>query len=270
MASFSPGVNAALSSIETIKAGIVPPFLTREELDELLGAWHRLWNDKSIENANKRFLVDHKMYREPAFAKLATHPAVQEIVRKTIGDFQLAGYAVVATPRNADVPTDPTKVPFHTDHCVYSDTPVPDARDTFVCVWVNFEELRMENGPFCIAVGTDKWNIGWEFFQSGKRPNLSVADMNWPPSFNVGPAGTTAVYSGKTWHSATSNASDNVRKGLNMNFVPRHPLDTLKRNPFDICALSADNYAYLQKLIGIDGFLIDRIPAMEGMKVAGM
>ena len=221
-------------------------------------AWNRLWNDPTVENANKRFIVDHKIYLEPAFARVAIHPVVQEIVRRVIGDFQLAGYAVVATPRNGERAMLLHEVPFHVDHCVYSDVPEETARDTFVCVWVNFETMAMENGPFVLAVGTDKWNIGWNFFKDGKRPNLKVSDMKWPATFNVGPAGTTAVYSGKTWHSASTNASDIVRKGLNMNFVPRHPIDTLRRNPFDLCALSEANYATLEKLIGIPDYLIRR------------
>ncbi|HEY8665788.1 MAG TPA: phytanoyl-CoA dioxygenase family protein [Tepidisphaeraceae bacterium] len=265
---FSPDVQQALECIGREKAGILPPYLTRAELDELLEAWWRLWNDKSIENANRRFIVDHKLYREPAFAKLATHPVVQEAVRRVIGDFQLAGYSVVATPRNGDHPTQPRDVPFHVDHCVYSDVPVDQARDTFVCVWVNFEELKIENGPFAIAVGTDKWNIGWEFLKDGKRPGLTVKDLGFDryATFNVGPAGTTAVYSGKTWHSGTVNASEQVRKGLNMNFVPRRPLDSLRRNPFDVCALPEQTYRDLEQLIGIGDYMIARDPRMEGQK----
>jgi len=262
---FTPEMTSALNFIQKEKAGILPPYLSRAELDACLEAWHRLWNDPTIENANKRFIVDHKIYLEPAFARVATHPVVQEVVRRTIGEFQLAGYAVVATPRNGEREMRPDEVPFHVDHCVYSDVKEEIARDTFVCVWANFEDIAMENGPFCIAVGTDKWSIGWDFFKDGKRPNLKVVDMKWPPSFNIGPAGTTAVYSGKTWHSATTNASEVVRKGLNMNFVPKHPLDSLRRSSFDLCALSESNYAKLTELIDIPGYLIDRVPEFSGM-----
>ncbi len=262
MPTFSPEVDQALAVIEREKSGFVPPYLTRAELDDLLAAWQRLFTDPSIKLENQRFIIDHKLYTEPAFAKLATHPVVQQIVRNTIGEFQLAGYSVVATPRNGDVVTTPETTPFHTDHCVYSDVPVPQARDTFVCVWVNFEELKMENGPFALALGTHKFNIGWEFFQ--QRPGLKVEHMGWSrvAGYNVGPAGTTAVYSGKTWHSSTKNCSDQVRKGLNMNFVPRHPLDTLKRNAFDLCALSQDKYDRLTKMIAIPDYLIERIPEL--------
>ena len=258
----APEVQAALDSIGVIKSGFIPPYLTAAELADLMTAWNHLFNDPTIEVANARFIVDHKLYLEPALARLATHPVVQDVVRRVIGDFQLAGMSIVATPPNAKEPTTIETVPLHVDHCVYSDTPVNEARDTFVCVWVNFEELKMEHGPFCLGVGTDKFNIGWEFFKA--RPNLKVKDMRWDNliGFNIGPAGNTAVYSGKTWHAGTNNCSDKVRKGLNMNFVPRHPLDTLRRNPFDACALSKPNYDAFTKLLGIPGYVIDHNPVM--------
>jgi ectoine hydroxylase-related dioxygenase (phytanoyl-CoA dioxygenase family) len=268
MPAFTQPVADALDYIAREKAGFVPPFLSPGELTDLMAAWRRLFDDPTVKLENQRFIVDHKLYREAAFARLATHPVVQQIVRNTIGDFQLAGFSVIATPKNSEKPTTPQTTNFHTDHCVYSDVPVCDARDTFVCVWVNFEDLAMENGPFALAVGTHKLNIGWEFFKS--RPGLKVTDMGWDrvAQYNVGPAGSTAVYSGKTWHAGTNNCSNEVRKGLNMNFVPRHPLDTLKRNPFDLCALSEENYAELQRLIGIPGYIIERIPALSAAAAA--
>ena len=252
----SPDVASALDSIETEKAGFLPPFLTGGDLAELNADWERLFNDPDVKVANRRFIVDHKMYQIASFARLATHPVIQEATRRVIGDFQLAGYAVVATPKNSETPTVLGEVPFHVDHSVYSDIPVSQARDTFVCVWVNFEELAIENGPFALAIGTDKWNIGMDFLR--ERPGLTVNNIGFDryTAFNVGPAGTTAVYSGKTWHAATKNCSDKVRRGLNMNFVPRHPLDSNKRNSFDVCALEPARYAALNTLIGIDGYLI--------------
>jgi ectoine hydroxylase-related dioxygenase (phytanoyl-CoA dioxygenase family) len=259
----APNVEAAIESIGKIKSGFLPPFLTRAELDECLAAWERLYTDPDVKIANQRFIVDHKLYLEPIYSRVATHPAVQRVVTAVIGEFQLAGMSIVATPNNGATPSTIETTPLHVDHCVYSDTPVHEARDTFVCVWVNFEELAMENGPFALGVGTDKFNVGWEFFKA--RPNLTVKDMRWDNliQFNTGPAGSTAVYSGKTWHSATTNSSQKMRKGLNMNFVPRHPLDTLKRNPFDACALSADKYERFAQLLGTPGYVIDRIPSMS-------
>jgi len=253
--------------LEKEKSAILPPFLTRDELKELLDAWHRLYTDPSIKVANARFIVDPKLYQEPAFAKLARHPAVQDAARRTIGEFKLAGYSVVATPRNGDEPTTPEKIQFHIDHCVYSDTPVSQARDTFVCIWVNFEDVALENGPFVLARDTDKFNLGYEFFES--RRGLTIQDMGWDRRaiYNICPAGTTAVYSGKTWHAGTVNCSNQVRKGLNFNFVPARPLDTLKRNPFDACALSEEAYEDLTRLLGPD-YLIAWDPAMSGAAAA--
>lgn len=258
---FSPAIATALDAVARDKAGFLPPYLNDAELADLLAAWTRLYTDPTVKLSNQRFIVDPKLYGEPAFARLATHPVVQEVVRRVIGPFQLAGYAVVATPPNGTTPSTPQTTPFHVDHCVYSDVPVNVARDTFVCVWVNFEALAMENGPFALAVGTDKWNIGWEFFKA--RPGLEVKDMGWDrlAAYNTGPAGSTAIYSGKTWHSATTNCSQVVRKGLNMNFVPAQPLDSLRRNFFDACALERPAYDALAALIGIPGYLIAHDPA---------
>ena len=251
-------VDEALEGIGREKAGFLPPFLSQDELAELLEAWYHVFGLPYVQVSNKRFVVDHRLYEEPAFARLATHPVVQEAARRVLGDFQLAGYAMVATPRNGEEATTAQTVNFHVDHCVYSDVPVAKARDTFVCIWVNFEELAMENGPFALAVGTDKLNLGWEHFQ-GPGNSKAVRDMGWSSiaGFNIGPAGSTAVYSGKTWHAGTVNCSDSIRKGLNINIVPAHPLDTLKRNPFDLCALSRERYAKLDLLIDRPGYLID-------------
>ena len=250
----------ALDNIEKEKAGFLPPFLDVGEIDELLAAWYRLYDAPDIPIDAARFIVDSRLYKEAAFARLATHPVVLETARRVIGDCQLASYSVVATPRNGDVPTTAQTVQFHVDHGVYSDVPVPQARDTFVCIWVNFEELAMENGPFALAVGTHALNIGWEHFANAPDRTAAVAQMGWDKiaGFNIGPAGTTAVYSGKTWHAGTVNASDRVRKGLNMNYVPRHALDTLRRNPFDVCALEKQEYDALNSLINIPDFLVPR------------
>ena len=254
-----PKVSDALRSIERDKAGFLPPFLTDAELEELLEAWHRMANLPDVRWEAQRFITDVRLYDEPAFARLATHPVVQEAARRTIGDFQLASYSLVATPRNGSTPTTKETVRFHVDHCVYSDVPVPQARDTFVCVWINFEDLKMENGPFALAVGTDALNIGWEYFADVEDKAAAVAAMGWNKnaSFNIGPAGSTAVYSGKTWHAGTVNASDEIRKGLNINFVPKHPLDTKRRNHFDVCGLERQQYDRLVELIEIPDYLIE-------------
>lgn len=249
---FSPEIQKALDYIDTVKAGVLPPFLSRAELDALLADWQTLFDDPKIELSNNRFIADHALYRMPALARLVAHPVVLEAARRTIGPVKLASYSVVATPRNGDAPKPTEELTIHVDHSVYSDTPVPKARDTFVCIWVNFEDQTIENGPFCIFPGTHAWNIGWEFFNSGLRPGLRPRDllMQHLAVYNTGPAGSTAVYSGKTWHSGTVNCSDVVRKGVVINFVPAEPLDTVSQNFFDLCALPRPDYDKLVALLG--------------------
>src|SRR5262249_49582480 len=136
MTTFSPEIDSAIKDIETIKGGLIPPFLTRRELDDCLSAWHRLWDDPTVvrmPNPVTRFIVDNRMYREPAFAKVATHPVVQAAARATLGpDVMLINYAVVATPPYSKEPSKWGEIPFHIDHCVFSDVPLPEARDTMV------------------------------------------------------------------------------------------------------------------------------------------
>ncbi|MDX2225725.1 MAG: phytanoyl-CoA dioxygenase family protein [Verrucomicrobiae bacterium] len=269
----SPALQSALDEISREKAGILPPFLSETELKELVEAWWALYNDPeiSIDRSNPRFIIDPKIYEVPAFARLTTHPVIQEAVRRTIGEFQLLSYAVVATPKNAEKPTPFDQCPFHIDHVVYSDVPVETTRDTFVCVWMNFEEQKMENGPFTLAVGTHKWRMDMDFFR--KRPGLKIQDLGGVEKLtrpNTGPAGQTAVYSGLTWHAPTANCSDVIRKGLNMNFVPKHTLDTLKRMRIDLCGLSQERYDRLNRLIGIPGYIVDREPAFENQDIKSL
>jgi hypothetical protein len=260
----------AIQRVDEQKAGLLPPFLSRPELDDLLAAWWRLYNNPDIKLDNNRFIADHRLYQEPAFSALATHPVVQEVARRVIGDFKLASFSVVATPKNGDEPKPTEELTIHVDHSVYSSVPVPKARDTFVCIWVNFEDLELENGPFCIFTGTHAWNIGWEFFNSGLRPGLRPRDllMHQLAEYNVGPAGSTAVYSGKTWHSGTVNCREELRKGLVINMVPAEPLDCSSQNFFDLCALPRDEYDALVALIGDPDYLMPHRPDLVGMTAA--
>jgi len=224
-----------------------------------MAAWMHVYETPGVGLDNQRFIVDHRLYDEPAFARLSTHTTVQEAVRNAIGEFQPAGYSIVATPTNGTEPTTAQNVPFHIDHSVYSDVPVSEARDTFVCVWVNFEELAIENGLFVLAVGTHAFNMGYPEATAKFGKALGTAgEFGWDGlvRFNIGPTGTTAVYSGKTWHSASTNCSPKMRKGLNMNFVPKGSRDSTKRNPFDLCALSRERYTRVQSLIGVEDYLI--------------
>ena len=137
-------------------------------------------------------------------------------------------------------------------------------------MWVNFEALTIENGPFVIAEGTHNYNLGYpEMKIKYGKPLAPAGELGWDhlARFNVGPAGMTAVYSGKTWHSATTNCSDKLRKGLVINFVPFLAVDSTKRNPFDVCALDKGRYDRLQQTIGIPGYLIPWDEAMAAKEI---
>ncbi|MDK3159928.1 phytanoyl-CoA dioxygenase family protein [Kamptonema cortianum] len=262
----TPDVLAALNEIEKEKSGKLPPFLSPDELATLVAAWHRIYNDPDceIDPRNPRFIVHPKIYSAPEFIHLITHPVIQEAVRRCIGEFEFAGYSVVATPRNGDRPTPFERIPFHIDHVYYSDVPPEDTRDTFCCVWMNFEEQAPENGPICLAHGTHKFRIGGDFFK--KRPGLRLQDLGGVEKvtmLNTGPAGTTAVYSGLTWHSPTTNCSEVIRKGLNMNFVPKNALDTRRRNRIDVSGLPKDQYDAFVRSVGVPGYVTPWVPELQ-------
>ena len=257
-ATFEPAIRV----IESVKSGLIPPFLSPDQLQACLESWHQLWNDPTVPRSPTqapRFIVDNRMYEHPAFVAVATHPVVQAAARAVLGpDIMLINYAIVATPKNGETITPPGRYPFHIDHVVFSHIPVEQARDTMVCIWINFEDMGPEHGPFCIAHDTDKWRLGYEFFR--KRPGLSMNDFGIQDhaKLNVGPAGSTAVYSGFTWHSPTNNITDRVRKGINLNFLRKPPLDCHKRLDNDICHLPQAQHEALDKLINIPGYLEPR------------
>jgi len=265
-AGFEPAVADALTRIDQEKGGLIPPYLSREELDAALEAWHRIWNDPDIPvspppPAAARFTAHPAMYAEPAFARIASHPVVQAAARAVLGpEVMLINYALVTTPKNGEEITPPGRYPFHIDHCVFSDQPAETARDTMVCIWINFEDMGPEHGPFCIATGTDKWRLDYDFFK--KRPGLNMNHLGIQnhADLNVGPAGSTAVYSGFTWHSPTNVVSERVRKGINLNFLRKPPLDCLRRLANDICNQTPEVHAKLDELIGIPGYIESRNP----------
>ena len=52
---------------------------------------------------------------------------------------------------------------------------------------------------------------------SGRQPDATMdADANWVPA--EGPAGSVAIFEGRTWHSTGVNETDTIRTGLTTNF----------------------------------------------------
>jgi hypothetical protein len=252
---YSPELSAALESVQSEKAGILPPFLAPSMLQDCLASWDRLYENPRVAWCQDppRYLMGPEMYLEPAFAAVAAHPIILDAARRVLdADVCLASYHIVATPPNAERPLTEDEVNRlqHIDHIIYSQVPVDQSPDNvFVCAWVNFHDMTPSNGPLCVAAGTDKFNVDWHFFKA--RPALKVADMHWGrlARLNIGPAGTTAVYSGKTWHCATNNCSTVTRKGLQIMFTPVAPKTKITPPWFDSSGLSAGHYEQFKTLI---------------------
>ncbi|MDX2225833.1 MAG: phytanoyl-CoA dioxygenase family protein [Verrucomicrobiae bacterium] len=250
----TPEIKEALGIIAREKAGILPPYASSALLGRCLEDWRKLYEDPEMGWGHypPRYLMGPDMYLSKAFAELATHPVTLAAARAVLGDCQLASYHLVATPPNSTEKADWDRgnIIFHVDHVIYSDVPVPQSgANAFACVWVNFEEMTLENGPLCVAVGTDRWNLGPELFPSPHQ--LTPDDLNFRrlSRFNMGPAGTAGVYSGKTWHAPTPNASTRIRRGLQIDFVPLRPEVTIKQAWFDIAGLEKTKYEQVVSLL---------------------
>jgi ectoine hydroxylase-related dioxygenase (phytanoyl-CoA dioxygenase family) len=231
------------------KAGFLERFLSREELDDLLEAWHRTASRPSLSNADGRFVSDPCLYRESAFARLATHPFIMEAVRRVIGQFRLVRLQLVATTPNADAPTKLDNLGgFHLEHYAHSNVHALVSRDTSAWAWVNFEKLTLENGPLAISLGSHHINLG--------ERRLDSEQVLAATRFHVGEAGATAIFSGKTLHCATNNCSSVVRKGLALGFVPAEPQDVTKRGDLDVCHLSSRDYRAFSALINRSDYLV--------------
>ena len=67
---------------------------------------------------------------------------------------------------------------------------------------------------------------------------------------HVGPPGATAIFSGKTLHTATNNCGGRVRKGITIGYVPANARDATKRGPLDLCHQPPDVYEGFAALLG--------------------
>lgn len=240
---------AALEAIARAKAGFLEGFLSSDEVDTLLEAWHRTASRPSLTNGDGRFISDPCVYRERAFARLASHPLIAEAVQRVIGESRLVRMQLVATPPNATTPTRlETLEAFHLEHYAHSDVHALLSRDTTAWVFVNFEKLTLENGPLAVSVGSHHIDLG--------RNRLDPAQVLAATRFHTGSAGATAVFSGKTLHCATNNCSTVVRKGLVLGFVPADPQDVTKRGALDVCHLPLGDYEAFAALVGRPGFLV--------------
>jgi ectoine hydroxylase-related dioxygenase (phytanoyl-CoA dioxygenase family) len=245
---------AALDSIREDKAGFLERFLSQEDLQNLLEAWHRIASQPSLSTADGRFVSDPCLYRESAFARLAAHPIIAEAVRRVIGEFRLVRLQLVATTPNAEMPSRLENLEgFHLEHYAHSDVHALISRDTSAWVWVNFEELMIENGPLAVSLGSHHIDLG----QHRLDPQQVLAATR----LHVGEAGATVIFSGKTLHCATNNCSSAVRKGLSIGFVPAEPQDVTKRGDLDVCHLSVSDYQAFAALIDRPNYLVPHLSA---------
>lgn len=85
----------------------------------------------------------------------------------------------------------------------------PTISPAVVCnaMWM-LDEFTSENGATVVVPGSHL---------SGRQPDAAIdEDANWIPA--VGPAGSVAIFEGRTWHSTGVNRTNGTRTGLTTNF----------------------------------------------------
>lgn len=85
----------------------------------------------------------------------------------------------------------------------------PTISPAVVCnaMWM-LDEFTTENGATIVVPGSHL---------SGRQPDAAMdEDANWTPA--VGPAGSVAIFEGRTWHSTGVNQTEGTRIGLTTNF----------------------------------------------------
>ena len=204
--------------------------LIRERLHEQKAAEEAL--GVTYEGADKKQIVKFLLNKGRVFRDIVLRENVHEIARHVIGGkYQLSSYhAHFAQPGQ--------KKAFHTDQ-FWMPPPVPIGAQTtlkpgditraghrgqdieaarrdlpaiapaFVCnaMWM-IDDFTADNGATLLVPGSHL---------SGRQPDHSTDEgANWIPA--TGPAGTVAIFEGRTWHSTGENRTNRNRIGLTTNF----------------------------------------------------
>jgi hypothetical protein len=233
---------AALAEIADQKAGFLAGLFTQIELDALISAWRRLVALPDLRNEDG-FIVDPRIYGEAAFAGVASHPVVEEAVRCVIGECRVVRMLLIATHPNATAPSRLDNLDgFHVEHPLHSDRHPLLSEDTSAWAWVNLEPMAVEDGPLALSLGSHHIDL--------RRQRLDPAQVLQRTRLHVGAGGATAIFSGKTLHTATNNCGGRVRKGISIGYVPAEPRDVTKRGSLDLCHQTRDVYERFAALLG--------------------
>ena len=186
---------------------------------------------KSTINRNKKQLVRFLVNKGKVFRDILFHPGFREVVDHVLGSEYLLSsfHAHIAHPGGTRE--------FHTDQ-FWMPPPTNERKETLVKPGSITRAVHKghhvigEDNPRVISpavVCNAMWMLddftevnGATIFVPGshlmgRQPDLKLdEDADWVPA--VGPAGTVAIFEGRTWHSTGINVSDQARIGLSTNF----------------------------------------------------
>ncbi|MCY4531379.1 MAG: phytanoyl-CoA dioxygenase family protein [Gammaproteobacteria bacterium] len=173
---------------------------------------------KSTISRNKKQLVRFLVNKGKVFRDILFHPGFREVVDHVLGsEYLLSSFHTdqfwMPPPTNERKetlvkPGSITRAVHKGHHVIGEDNPRVIS-PAVVCnaMWM-LDDFTEDNGATIFVPGSHLM---------GRQPDLELdKDADWVPA--VGPAGTVAVFEGRTWHSTGLNVSDQARIGLSTNF----------------------------------------------------
>jgi ectoine hydroxylase-related dioxygenase (phytanoyl-CoA dioxygenase family) len=184
----------------------------REHADALLRDVE--WSDNDFDGRRTR-RVYSLLHRLGAFERLVLHAATNGLIAAQLGDERQLGMLLLAA-----VDSGQGAQMLHFDAGVY---PLPrDVEAETNVIWA-LDDFTATNGATLIAPGSHAWPAG----RRARPDEMMPAVM---------PAGSALVYSGRLWHAAGRNDSDQTRRAL----ISEQLLPWLRPGDNHALALGAD------------------------------
>jgi ectoine hydroxylase-related dioxygenase (phytanoyl-CoA dioxygenase family) len=210
----------ALSQEEV--AAIRQRVLDQVEAEKQMGVSYHLDDKKQL----LKFLIN----KGRAFRDILTHQGLHQIVKHVLGEaYLLSSYNGhlahpggstrfhtdqfwMPAPANSNghtavKPGDITRTGNRGHHIAGADTTAISPAVVCNAMWM-LDDFTETNGATIVVPGSHL---------SGRQPDHELdEDANWVPA--VAPAGSVAIFEGRTWHSTGANVGNSTRIGLTTNF----------------------------------------------------
>jgi phytanoyl-CoA hydroxylase len=185
-----------------------------EFLAALSPADRRWYVDAGVKHATVLRKLDNPVFHRPAIRRLATKPALVDLVETLIGK----GVSVVFSQVFFKPPRGGGPKPVHQDNFYFG----PENPDGIVTAWVALDDADLENGCMHFGEGTHKAPPVPHIAPDGEPFNLLIPD-GVAASVEMTPApvpkGGVSFHHGNIFHRSADNNSARWRRAVAMHYV---------------------------------------------------